>query len=400
MSNQTHLEKLTKEIEQENCEATVEFETLTAIETEPKEEEMTIEYLDEEHIIEEETIMDESERLNETEQAEATFDESVDLINSSSKQKYPRKRLKDPIKCPKCEKLFYYKSYFAFHYKDVHQEQACEVCMYCGKTFKNTRRLNSHILIHNVGEKKFKCPYCEKQFNYSGDMLRHKRIHEQIKPYECHFDNCGKKFVQSYALKLHLDVHNNVRFKCDSCGSEFSVKTTLKNHMKKCINGISPYRTMKNRRTTKDPNTVREKYKCFADDCDRVFSSRKYLGVHLEKHHQMKLTNFETTCLECQKVFENVGDYAKHVKIHSCLFVCSMCKLRYKTEEKLSAHMEKVHKEGDDRPFSCEECGARFKRLEHLRGHQLYKHSNVKKFECSHCPLKFRQRGEYNVHMR
>jgi KRAB domain-containing zinc finger protein len=99
-------------------------------------------------------------------------------------------------------------------------------------------------------------------------------------------------------------------------------------------------------------------------------------------------------------VFDNTGDYAKHVKIHSCLYECNMCKLRFKTDEKLKSHIEKLHKEGDDRPFSCDDCGARFKRMEHLRGHQLYKHSNVKKFECTECPLKFRQRGEFNVHMR
>lgn len=101
-------------------------------------------------------------------------------------------------------------------------------------------------------------------------------------------------------------------------------------------------------------------------------------------------------------VFDNAGDYSKHVKIHSCNFVCEMCKLRFKTAEKLQAHVEKSHGDGDDRPYVCEEegCGARFKRTEHLRGHQLYKHSDVKKFACPECPLKFRQRGEFNVHMR
>lgn len=53
-----------------------------------------------------------------------------------------RKRLKDPLKCPSCEKIFYYKSYLSFHYKDVHVQQN-EICPICGKLFKNSRRLNS-----------------------------------------------------------------------------------------------------------------------------------------------------------------------------------------------------------------------------------------------------------------
>jgi Zinc finger, C2H2 type len=199
-----------------------------------------------------------------------------------------------------------------------------------------------------------------------------------------------------------MDVHNKVRFSCDKCGSEFSVKTTLKHHMQKCLNGIISYRSprFRNERTDNDKTKVR--YKCFIEACDREFSSRKYLGFHLEREHSLKMENFETTCLDCQMVFENVGDYAKHVKIHSCNFICEICKTRFKTKEKLQAHTEKLHKEGDDRPFVCaeDECGARFKRAEHLRGHQLYKHSDEKKFSCTECNLKFRQRGEFNVHMR
>lgn len=168
--------------------------------------------------------------------------------------------------------------------------------------------------------------------------------------------------------------------------------------MIKCSNGIAV-----NRSTPRESsNLEKEKYKCFSEGCDRQFSSRKYLGIHLDKSHGQKFESFETTCLECQLVFDTVGDYSVHVKTHSCNFICELCKLRYKTDAKLQVHMTKAHKIGEDRPFVCPEkdCGARFKRAEHLKGHQLYKHSDERKFECSFCNLKFRQRGEFNVHMR
>lgn len=192
-----------------------------------------------------------------------------------------------------------------------------------------------------------------------------------------------------------MNVHNKVRFTCDYCASELSGKPTLKKHMLKCLGGA----VNRNREST---GLDREKYKCISDDCERKFSSRKYLGVHLEKSHKLKFENYEMTCLECQLVFETAGDYSVHIKTHSCTFVCDLCKLRFKTEEKLEAHVKKLHKVGEDRPFICEEddCGARFKRAEHLRGHQLYKHSDERKFQCNLCELKFRQRGEFNVHMR
>lgn len=99
------------------------------------------------------------------------------LDDAEKKRKYPKKKLKDPITCPKCSRQFFYKAYFQFHYKDVHREDREEICQYCGKVFKNSRRLNSHILIHQTDiEKKFKCDKCDRQFNFSGDLTRHRRV--------------------------------------------------------------------------------------------------------------------------------------------------------------------------------------------------------------------------------
>jgi KRAB domain-containing zinc finger protein len=394
----------TKQFEDPVIEEIMEYSD-KIIEYEEDEENIQTEYLDEHmDMIEEVPLPQEIEstfnEISDTVEIFNVVDDSTTIMDDTdenfiigAKKKYPRKRLKEPITCPKCPRTFYYKSYFTFHYKDVHFNQN-ELCSVCGKEFKNARRLNSHMLVHTHAEsesKKFKCEICDKGFNYSGDLLRHKRTHNNIKPYKCTFPNCNKSFVQSYALKLHVDVHNQVRFKCDKCGSEFSVKATLKNHMAKCLNGGS-----------REYQSNREKYKCFVEECSREFSSRKYLSVHLERIHQIKIENFETTCLECHMVFENVGDYSKHVRTHSCNFTCNLCKLRFKTETKLQSHIEKLHKEGENRPFICdfEDCGARFKRIEHLKGHCLYKHSDEKKFDCPDCPLKFKQRGELNLHMR
>ncbi|CAO1394451.1 unnamed protein product [Diamesa hyperborea] len=271
-----------------------------------------------------------------------------------TKKKVVRKRLEQPIVC-KCSKVFYYKSYYHFHYKDVH-EQKEEICEVCGIVFKNIRRLNSHILIHN-NEKKFKCTECDKEFNFSGDFARHQRIHTNIRPYKCEY--CEKSFKQSYALTLHLNTHNkNIKFKCDNCNTaEFSCKPSLKKHLIKCLNGI----TRDSLKTSGFNYGSRSKYKCFVDSCERIYTSRKYLKSHLENQHKMEIPRFETTCLECHKCFDTIGEYAVHVKIHTCNFVCSLCKLRFKTEDKLSTHQNKFHKESEDRPFKCLECNAQFK---------------------------------------
>jgi Zinc finger, C2H2 type len=205
LNNQAALDKLNEEFKSLPPESDAKVENEEFIidlnENDP-EEEMEIEYL-EEHISE----IDEHLGIQEQQlQCEESKCESETEELDSSKRKYQRKRLKDPIKCPKCCKMFFYKSYFAFHYKDVHSQDRCEVCYHCGRQFKNSRRLNSHMLTHNTGEKKFKCEKCGKEFNYSGDLLRHKRMHDNIKPYICSFENCNKAFVQSYALKCKYSL--------------------------------------------------------------------------------------------------------------------------------------------------------------------------------------------------
>lgn len=117
------------------------------------------------------------EEPEEENELESSLDQDGFDEPSMKRKKYPKKKLSEPIKCPKCNRQFFYKAYFQFHFKDVHRDDREEICQFCGKVFKNSRRLNSHILIHQSdSDKKFKCDKCEKQFNFSGDLTRHKRV--------------------------------------------------------------------------------------------------------------------------------------------------------------------------------------------------------------------------------
>ena len=92
--------------------------------------------------------------------------------------------------------------------------------------------LARHKRIHN-GHKPFKCDVCQERFPFSGSLTVHKRIHTGHKPYEC--DVYNKKFSGSASLAEHqiTELHKKQAFKCHVCSKTFSHKGNLKGHMKK-----------------------------------------------------------------------------------------------------------------------------------------------------------------------
>jgi len=66
-------------------------------------------------------------------------------------------------------------------------------------------------------------------------LIRHKRIHSGVKPYQCTF--CNKNFSSSSNLKQHLNIHKNIikrkKFPCfiHRCDKSYLYICTLKKHI-------------------------------------------------------------------------------------------------------------------------------------------------------------------------
>ncbi|TDZ24101.1 Transcription factor IIIA [Colletotrichum orbiculare MAFF 240422] len=216
-----------------------------------------------------------------------------------------------PFKCTYtgCDKDYREEKHLRQHIKGSHTQERAYTCTHegCGKSFLTATRLRRHQDVH-AGQERFRCrdfPPCNLSFRKHNTLQRHIRSeHLGTHAYPCTELGCNAGFDSQGALRNHTRRdHSEPRFWCEECGGEgggpgigFTSQALLHAHIRKehlnCI--FCDYKCTGQRDLEKHvemyhsgiPVETRKTVACTWEGCDKKFTKKANLTVHIRTAHE------------------------------------------------------------------------------------------------------------------
>lgn len=225
----------------------------------------------------------------------------------------------------------------------------------------------------------YKCKICSAQFLDEQRLLTHKRRHGKM-PYPCPEPDCERGYSHKHTLTLHMRKCHNLGKEhklhiCEYCGKVFDTMSQLRNH----------------RFTHKDKSEL--PYGCEETDCERRFSSKQLLKVHMMRHAGIR--NY--TCSYCGVQKTTRTELKIHLNYHTLerTYSCRFCSKVCYSSSNLNKHMRTVHERA--RNYTCSHCDRTFTQLAICKQHELI-HTGEKPHKCEDCGKQFRQKAALRTH--
>lgn len=164
-------------------------------------------------------------------------------------------------------------------------------CEYCGRKFAATNNLVVHRRIHTQ-ERPYKCLICNKSFSQSSYMKYHEKIHSGLRPHQCSI--CGLSFKTNNKLNFHIKVHSNDTTKCKICNKELKphrlnihIRNVHENEHRpyKCTVCLQAFKTAKTLKTHSYRHSGEKNYVC-RFHCNERFVSSAGRRAHERSKHE------------------------------------------------------------------------------------------------------------------
>ncbi|XP_061385145.1 zinc finger protein 43-like [Danaus plexippus] len=226
---------------------------------------------------------------------------------------------------------------------------------------------------------RFKCAYCEENFNECSDLREHVRL--------CATQyNVGSIFSKFKEMTLiNMDVSEAA---CRICSEPFRELDGMREHVIRHgyeldvshPDGVIPFCLTK------------ESWSCVL--CRETFNNFLKLYEHMNTHYQYHI------CSICGKGYMTGPRLRKHLELHiTGTFPCDKCKKVFTKRTGRDNHKAYAHAKGPR--YECPQCNMRFEgyydRMNHLK--QAHREKEVK-YGCSHCDLSFKTSGKRAIHVK
>ncbi|XP_039610857.1 zinc finger and BTB domain-containing protein 40 [Polypterus senegalus] len=181
----------------------------------------------------------------------------------------------------------------------------------------------------------------------------------------------------------HEDTSVKANFSCKWCKKNFEFKCRMEVHQKRCrLANLTPAE---------------------CPECGEVVASAKALQVHNTKFHTdmpKKKKHSSVACDICGKTFAHQSGMLYHKRsdhYDEKPFSCEECGAKFAANSTLKNH-KRLHT--GERPFLCKHCDMSFTQAAALAYHTKKKHSEGKMYACQYCDAVFAQSIELTRHVR